>query len=159
MEQTLIGECEGVSQSYVSKELIKAKERYTREQVIEQTLDIWTAQEIQYIHFLPREIISDIQVLAFIENILGIFPIHPFFSILSTPTNLRIAALASLGIQNKRLMVLFNKNQPTISMTVKRSRERAMNTIRQTRYQDQDKEYRFKSVNKPFNFMKAGGIQ
>ena len=98
----------------------------------------------------------DIPVLAFIENILGVYPAHTFFQFTNISESLRIAALASLGIQNKRLVVLFNKNQPTVSMTVKRHSERAGTMQIAQRY---DKQPTYTLVQKPFQskFTKAGG--
>jgi hypothetical protein len=157
MEQSLIGECEGYSQSYVSKEIIKARKNVTRETMIQETEQLWSAEEIQYLQFLPREVIEDIPVLAFIENILGVVPLHPFFQYIDTSEQVRIAALSSLGIQHKRLQTLFHKNQSTISMVVKRSQERALAIERPHRY-EKTATYVFAMQESPFTFKKAGGI-
>jgi hypothetical protein len=157
MEQSLIAECEGISQSYVSKELMRGYEIVPRETFLAETNDIWTVQEIEFLHRLPREVIKDIPVLAFIEDILKVHPNHPFFVHVDTPTNLRIAALISLGIQNKRLMVLFDKSQPSISMYGKRYTQRILEMERTNRY-DQIGKYTLSQVAYPKKFTKAGGI-
>lgn len=157
MEQTLIGECEGVSQSYVSKELIKAREYVSRETVLEQTKDLFSPEEIQYIHFLPREILPDVAAIAFINNILGVYPIHGFFDYIDTATNARIAGLAWLGVQNKHICKLFKKNQPTVSMVVKRSVDRVPSITRPSRYEPV-KEYKLSHVpQETKKFLLAGG--
>lgn len=156
MEQTLIGELEGFSQSYISKELIIARQKVLKDTFIQQTSNLYTAQEVQYVQMLPRSIIGDMQVLAFIENVLGVTPIHPFFNHYDTPMNIRIAALASLGIQNKCLMVMFDKSQPNISMMVKRYSQKTIETQRDNRY-DKIPEYKLKEKSQLFNFIKAGG--
>jgi hypothetical protein len=156
MEQKLIGACEGISQSYVSKELIYARKTVPRETFLEQTSNIWTSEEIQFLQFLPREVVTDIQVLAFIEDILHVYPNHSFYQHYEAPINLRIAALASLGIQHKRVGEIFNKNQPTISMNVKRHMEKALETERPNRY---EKSPTYTLMQQPFQskFTKAGG--
>jgi predicted DNA-binding protein (UPF0251 family) len=158
LEQTFIGELEGVSQSYVSRELIEARKKVSRETFIQATEMLFTGDEIKFIQYLPREILSDMQCLAFIQDILGINPLHPFFMNYTTSENVRIAALASMGIQNKRLMEIFNKNQPTVSMIVKRSMERAIAMERTNRY-DVELNYRFEAPKLKFTFRKAGGIE
>jgi hypothetical protein len=159
LEQTAIAKMEGVSQSFISRELINARKTVSRETFEKETKDIYEPEEILYIQNLPREIINDMQVLAFIENILGVKPIHPFFNILSTSEGVRMAALSSLGIQNKRLMELFKRNQTAVSMNVKRHMERAMNLERPNRYETVQR-YVF-SYQAPLYepFKKAGGIE
>jgi hypothetical protein len=157
LEQTLIGELEGVSQSYVSRELIEARKIVSRETFIMETERLFTSEEIQFIQYLPREILSDMQCLAFIQDVIGVKPLHPFFTNYETSANLRIAALASLGIQNKRLVEIFNKNQPTVSMVVKRGLDRATTMERSNRY-DKEMNYKFAVQKTEFIFRKAGGI-
>ena len=159
MEQSLIAELEGVSQSYVSRELIEVRKTVSRETFEELTKDLYTPEEIEYIQRLPREIIKDMPVLAFIEDILGVHPTHPFFTIFDTSVGIRMAALSSLGIQNKCLMKLFGKNQSTTSMTVKRYAKRALELERLNRY-EQVERYVFQYQKSVYgNFRKAGGIE
>jgi hypothetical protein len=157
LEQSLIGELEGVSQSYVSKVIIEGRKTVSRETFIHATERLFTGEEIKFIQYLPRVILSDMQCLAFIQDILGIKPLHPFFINYTTSENIRIAALATLGIQNKRLMEIFKKNQPTISMVVKRNGDRVLGMDRSNRY-DVELDYRFEVQKTEFTFKKAGGI-
>lgn len=157
MEQSLIGKCEGVSQSYVSKMLIKARETVSRETLAKLEDDLYTPEEVQYIQYLPREVLPDIPAIAFINNILKVYPQHGFFSYLDTALNSRIVGLAWLGVQNKHICKLFNKNQPTVSMIVKRSLEKMPAIIRPARYEHVD-EYRLLPKPKKYNnFTLAGG--
>lgn len=158
LEQAVIGELEDVSQSYVSKEIIKTRKIVSRETLELETNELWSPEEIQYIHFLPREILPDIAAIAFINDILGYHPIHPFFDYMDTGANARIAALAWLGVMNKRLVEMFKKNQPTVSMIVKRSIGRVSTIERPTRYLPVS-EYRFynKDNIKSTKFLLAGG--
>lgn len=158
LEQTVIGELEGVSQSYVSKVIIAARKKVSRETLEDISL-VWTPDEIKYIHMLPRDILPDIPAIAFINNILGVNPIHGFFDYMNTNTNARIAGLAWLGVMNKRLMQLFGKNQSTISMVSKRMTEGIMKVQRINRYDHVDV---YKLTYKPRasntnKFIKAGG--
>ena len=157
LEQSVIGELEGFSQSYISKELRAARAYVSRETFIQATENLFTSDEIKFIHQLPREILPDMVCIAFIENLLGIKPVHPFFDFYDTSDNVRIAALAYLGIQQTRLVQIFKKNQTTISMIVKRSMDRVLEMERLNRY-EQTMDYRFEIVPQQYTFKLAGGI-
>lgn len=134
LEQKVIAEMEGCSQQLVSKVLVRARKQITEVELFNLSQLEFTPDEIKYIQMLPREILKDVECIAFINNILGIDVVHPFFMHFDYNDNLRIAALASLGVQNKRLMTLFNKSQPSVSMNVKRFMERATTLERNVRY-------------------------
>jgi hypothetical protein len=157
LEQTLIGELEGMSQSYVSKVIMNARKNIPRETYESAISDLFSPEEIQYIHMLPREILPDIPAIAFINNLLGVYPIHPFFDYIETTINARIAGLAWLGVMNKRIVEIFDKNQPTVSMIVKRQTDRIIKMERPNRY-DKVTHYRLHEHIKPYTkFIKAGG--
>ena len=156
LDQQTIAECEGVSQSYISRELLKARKIHDENTILELTHNLFSGEEIQYVHMLPREILNDIECIAFITDILKLHPYHPFFQFYETPINLKIAALASLGIQNKHIVALYNKPQSTVSMNIKRQSSIVENIKRDNRY-EKIAEYRFKQNALPFTFIKAGG--
>jgi hypothetical protein len=159
LEQSTIAELEDVSQSLVSKKLQEARKNVPRETLAFETSELWSDNEIKYIHMLPREILPDMVAIAFINNILGVYPVHGFFSYLDTSPNARIVALSWLGVQNKRLMEIFNKNQSTISMIVKRSTNKIINIQRVARYESVEN-YKLENEPKPVltkKFLLAGG--
>lgn len=160
LEQIVIGKLEGVSQSQVSKEILVARKNISPSNFKLVTKDLWSPEEIHYIHMLPREILPDIVAIAFINNILGVHPVHGFFDYMDTTVNARIAALAWLGVMNKRLVELFHKNQPTISMIVKRNMDRIITIQRVARY-EQANDYKLKESSlEPYSITKfdlAGG--
>lgn len=158
LEQIVIGQLEGVSQSQVSKVLLVARKEISFDELWERTNILWTGDEIKYIQMLPREILPDIPAIAFINNILGIYPNHGFFDYLDTAINARIVGAAWLGVMNKRLIEIFGKNQSTISMLVKRSIDRIPDIKRAARY-EQVTEYRFKPQVRPQKpFTVTGGM-
>ena len=158
LEQAAIGECEGRSQSYISKELIKARQSIPHQDFLNASEIQWTADELKYIQFLPREIITDVQVIAFINDVLGVEILHPFYMHFNHAIDIRIAALYSLGIQNKRLVQIYNRKQSSVSMIVKRSTEKALTLERNNRY-DSTADFVISQQRKHQNkFTLAGGI-
>jgi hypothetical protein len=156
LDQIAIGEMEGISQSYVSQLILKGKETISNEKYIAATDIQWSAEEIQYLQMLPREIISDIGVIAFINDILGVDVIHPFFQHYDYAINWRIAALGSMGIQNKKLVQIFKKSQPAVSMIIKRSHVKANSIQRENRYHKSG-DYRLSPQPYKRKFILAGG--
>jgi hypothetical protein len=123
-----------MSQSYVSRVIQQGKIKYGVTDLRTATGLYFSAEEIQYLQSLPREIIKDMELIAFVVDILGIRPLHPFYQLFESSPNVRIAALSNLGVQNKHLEQIFKKNQPTISMVIKRGAERAAKIEKLNRY-------------------------
>lgn len=134
IDQNTIGEIEGVGQSTVSRILNEAKIIVAPSKMREIRAIQFEPHEIKSIQLLPRAIIKDAQVIAFIENILNIYPIHSFYGTFENDTSIRIAALSSLGIQNKKLVELFDRSQPAVSMIVKRNKTKAERIERFNRF-------------------------
>lgn len=157
VRQSIVMECEGIShQSRVSNMIKKAKLQYGATDIKNVAAIQFNADEIKYIQMLPREIINDIQVIAFTNNILGLNVNHPLYSFFSHDVGIRIAALSDLGIRNKHLQYIFNKSQPNITMTVKRKLKRSREIERIARY---DKTAPFVIVPQTYkqSFIMAGG--
>jgi hypothetical protein len=159
LDQITIGECEGLTQPSVSRLLTEANILVPDSNINElKQTSLFQPHEIRWLQSLPREVLSDIQLIAFVENILEIYPLHSFYTNFESGISLRIAALSSLGVQNKCLQAMFNKSQPTISMTAKRNMERMLKMERYNRYEFPG-ELTFKQigVNAPQKFYLAGG--
>jgi transcriptional regulator len=154
LSQEVIADMEDCSQQWVSSQIIKG--RMNPQQVIEDTLDLqFSIDEIRYIQFLPREIIKDIEVIAFVNNILGLEVYHPFYQHYDHVANMRIAALAGLGVQNKHLERMFKKTQSGVSMIVKRMTPK-LNIERGNRY-DSTAPFQIGVQKRKTNFLLAGG--
>lgn len=157
MKQEDVAACENVSQPVVSR-LIKIGSLMTtindmRDYMYQNT----TTDEIQYLQKLPRDILSDVQLIAFVTDLIGIKPLHSLYTSFDHKEPLRIAALASLGVQNKRLQQIYNKSQAGISMIVKRQTEKALSVERFNRY-DFIGDFAFKPrVESTTTFTLAGG--
>lgn len=155
MEQDDLATHLGKSQSYVSITLKKARaERGTTPIEIE-----WEPDELKLIQFAPRELFTDNEVAAFIIDILQLEVNHPFFNFHNYSESVRIPALHSLGIRQRRLMEMFNKKQSTLSMFLKGAS--VQNFERTGRY-DKTANYTFKTrVKKTIHdkpkFIQAGG--
>lgn len=158
IDQNTIGEIENLAQSSVSRILNEAKIIIPEHEMQNIKKIQFLPNEIRYIQSLPRAIIKDAQVIAFVENILKVYPMHSFYATFDNDTNIRIAALASLGVQNKNLVELFNKSQPAVSMMVKRNQTKALRIERFNRY-DFPSELVFKKegVNTQSKITLAGG--
>lgn len=156
LEQTVIGELEDKSQSYISKTLVSARKSIPQQVFDIQTENLFSAAEIEYLQFLPRSIVMDLPILSFIKDVLQVEPIHPFFIFYDDAVNVRIAALSSLGIQHKCLQKLFGKSQPTISMIVKRNRNKAITFERANRYEKQS-DYKLKPKKYVSPYLMSGG--
>lgn len=131
--QTFIAEFERINQSQISRIYNAAKIKYGKTNIRETAGVHFSEEEIYYLMQLPREIIADMELVAFVLHVLGLRPRHPFFDVHESNST-QIAALASLGVQNKHLVDIFNKTQPTISMAVKRNLERVKRIERVTRF-------------------------
>jgi predicted transcriptional regulator len=142
LDQGTIAELEHISQPNVSRQIKKARESKSAENMI---LD-FTAEELKFVQSLPRDIISDMQLIAFYNNILKLRISHPFFSSVGNIDQLRICALASLGVMNKKLEKMFNKTQATISMTIKRNSEKAAKVNRPMRFDTSSSVYDIEKI-------------
>jgi hypothetical protein len=158
MEQAMIGLCEGKSQGYVSTALKQANATVPDQSFKDNTANLFTAEEIKNIQFLPRDIIGDVQFIAFVNDILQLEIIHPFFQFYTYKTNTRITALSNMGVRQIRLQEIFKKSQSSISMLVKRLKDSVDKYEQESRY-DNTAEYRLvvKSIVVPNKFIPAGG--
>jgi hypothetical protein len=120
MEQTAIAKCEYRSQGFISTALKQARGRIPEQSFKDNINNLFSVDEIKKLQFMPRIIIGDVQVMSFIMDVLGLEIAHPFFQFYVYQTNTRITALAKMGVRQVRLQEIFNKNQSTISMTIKR---------------------------------------
>lgn len=157
LDQAKIGDLEGCSQSFVSKRLIAARSKIPHQDLINASAIQFTEDEIKYLQFMPRELIADTQIVAFVNDVLGLEILHPFYSFTNRDVNVRVAALFALGVQNKRLMQIYGKSQAGISMTVKRNIERAMEIKRESRY-DNTAIFKIMPKKQTNKFISAGGI-
>lgn len=137
MEQADIGLCENMSQSNVSRELKAARLRHGKRDDLKMIQ--FDGEEIKMIQALPREVLTDTQCIAFVHDVLGIYPIHPFYDLFNHNTQFRIVALYQLGMSGKKLSEIFGKAQSTISMMVKRHEERTPKLERGMRNDNLDK--------------------
>jgi predicted transcriptional regulator len=142
LDQGTIAELEHISQPNVSRQIKKARESKSAENMI---LD-FTAEELKFVQSLPRDIISDMQLIAFYNNILKLRISHPFFSSVGNIDQLRICALASLGVMNKKLEKMFNKTQATVSMIIKRNSEKAAKVNRPMRFDTSSSVYDIEKI-------------
>jgi hypothetical protein len=154
LNQAAIADIEGCSQQHVSAQIIKG--RMNSSKLIEDTLDLqFTVDEIRYIQFLPREIIKDVEVVSFVNNILGLEVYHPFYQHYDHVASMRIAALAGLGVQNKHLERMFNRSQSGVSMIIKRYQTK-LDVERPNRY-DATAPFQLAVQKRKTNFLLAGG--
>lgn len=135
LPQKLIAECEGVSQATISRLLQEAREKTGQTALVNASSIQFTGEEIAYIQALPRDVIKDAPLIAFVNNILNLNVYHSFYSGFVHNDQIRIAALSLLGIQNKHLEKLFKKSQPTVSMIIKRYKTKAEAIERSVRYE------------------------
>ena len=77
-------------------------------------------------------------MIVFVEHILGIKPAHVFYELYFGSVTTRIAALASLGIQNIHIAKLFGKTQPAVSNIIKRTSKDKYTLVRDMRYNISD---------------------
>lgn len=134
LPQKLIAECEQTSQAAVSYMLRGAWMRISPKDLANASAIQFTPDEIAHIQSLPRDVIKDAPLIAFVNNILNLDVMHPFYSAFAKNEQIRIAALSLLGIQNKHLEKVFKKKQSTVSMIIKRFKEKAEAIERSTRY-------------------------
>lgn len=141
LDQGTIADLEFLTQPNVSRYIKKARETKSAKDMI---LD-FTAEELKFVQSLPREIITDMQLIAFYTHILKLRISHPFFANLSDDS-LKISALASLGIMNKKLEELFGKSQAAVSMIIKRTTERSANVQRSMRFDTESTVYEIEKI-------------
>jgi hypothetical protein len=115
LPQTLIGACEGISQARVSYVLKEAKILYGAINVAEHASVVFTPKEIESIQKLPVDVLTDIQLLAFVNNVLDLVVNHLFYNVTNANVNSRASALGSLGIQKQHIAKLFNRTPSSIS--------------------------------------------
>lgn len=161
MEQATIGQCEGKSQAYVSIALKQANSTVPDQSFKDNTANLFTVEEIKYIQFLPRDIISDVQCIAFVNDLLGLDVLHPFFQFYTYKSNTRLTSLHSMGVRQARLMEIFNKNQSTVSLVIKRLKDSIDKYKHENRYDD-TANYKLvvksaKELVVPNKFIPAGG--
>lgn len=134
LPQTIIAECEQTSQAAISNMLREARIKISTKDLANASAIQFTGEEIAYIQSLPRDVIKDAPLIAFVNNILRLNVYHPFYSGFAKNEQIRIAALSLLGIQNKHLEKVFKKKQSTVSMIIKRFRDKAEAIERSIRY-------------------------
>lgn len=158
LNQDGIAECEEISQSVVSRRLKEARRKINLYELYHGRLFTITSEEIMHLQALPREILNDSQLIAFVTDILRIYPTHNFYSNFEYNSSLKCAALYSLGVQNKRLQTLYKRSQAAVSMSVRRTLEKAMKVERFNRYDlNVPLTLQEKGMNARPNFIKAGG--
>jgi predicted transcriptional regulator len=152
LEQSELAKYVGKSQGYISVHLKKTR---TKRGAIPFTID-WEVDELKMIQFLPRELLTDNQVIAFFMDILQLDINHPFFNFYNHPERNRILALHSLGVRQKRIVELFTKTQPAVSMMIN---SQSLKEHEQVGRYDKTAKYTFKPrVEVPKNkFIPAGG--
>jgi predicted transcriptional regulator len=141
LDQVTIAELENLTQPNVSRYMKKARETKAAKDLI---LD-FTAEELKFVQSLPREIITDMQLISFYTYILKLKISHPFFLNLSDES-LKISALASLGIMNKHLENMFGKSQAAVSMIIKRTSDRATKVQRSMRFDTSSIVYKIEKI-------------
>jgi predicted transcriptional regulator len=141
LDQGTIAELEYLTQPNVSRYMKKARETKAAKDLI---LD-FTEQELKFVQSLPRDIITDVQLIAFYTHILKLKISHPFFMDLSDES-LKISALASLGIMNKHLENMFGKSQAAVSMIIKRTSERSAKVRRSMRFDTASVVYKIEKI-------------
>jgi predicted transcriptional regulator len=141
LDQGTIAELEYLTQPNVSRYMKKARETKAAKDLI---LD-FTEQELKFVQSLPRDIITDVQLIAFYTHILKLKISHPFFMDLSDES-LKISALASLGIMNKHLENMFGKSQAAVSMIIKRTSDRSAKVQRSMRFDTNSTVYKIEKI-------------
>jgi predicted transcriptional regulator len=141
LDQGTIAELEHLTQPNVSRYMKKARETKSAVDII---LD-FTKEELQFIQSLSREVITDIQIIAFYQHILKLKINHPFFLTYGDEL-LRIAALSSLGVMNKHLEGLFGKSQAAVSMIIKRNAEKSAKIQRNLRFDTNSTVYQIEKM-------------
>jgi predicted transcriptional regulator len=141
LDQCTIAELEYLTQPNVSRYMKKARETKAAKDLI---LD-FTAEELKFVQSLPRDIITDVQLISFYTHILKLKISHPFFMDLSDES-LKISALASLGIMNKHLENMFGKSQAAVSMIIKRTSDRAAKVQRSMRFDTNSTVYKIEKI-------------
>lgn len=153
MEQKDIGECEGLSQSQISRDLKAARLRLGQRDDLKMIQ--FDGEDIKRIQALPREVFSDVQCIAFVHDILGVYPIHAFYDLYNHNTQNRIVALNKLGIPGTKLAKVYGKASSTISMMVKRHEDRVQKLERGFRYDHLDQPLRLR----PERYVETGRVR
>jgi hypothetical protein len=90
--------------------------------------------DLRALHELPREVLPDITLIAFVQDVLKLDSWHVFYQWYGTPSQ-RMAALHHLGMKNLRIAQIFGKTSGTVSMAVKRFYTKTINLERPKRYE------------------------
>lgn len=156
LDQKTIAHVEGRSQPYISGALRKARNNVNVENFQKSTDFKFEAHEIKQVQFLPRDMITDTQVMAFIVDLLGVQVSHPFYNYYSHNPTTRMIALSSLGIQQKKLAQIYKKSQNNISMQVKKGLDKVLAIEYVGRYDD-TAPFMLIEKKEPNKFIPAGG--
>lgn len=160
-DQATIAECEKSSQPMISRQLSKAKLKFSERDIENLAVLSFSVEELKYVQSLPRNVLPDAQLISFIHDILKINISHPFYSAFGHGDNIKITALSQLGIMNKRIEKIYNKTQAGVSMIIKRNLERAAQIERPMRYDLESSVYTIEPITKTTQasdkFTLAGG--
>lgn len=114
LQQLDIADIEGISQPQISR-VIGVVKQYG----VEIPKPVFTDLDLQRLHDLPREVLSDIALISFVQDVLKLDSWHVFYQWLGTPSQ-RMAALSTIGIKNMRIAEIFGKTSGTVSVATKR---------------------------------------
>jgi hypothetical protein len=129
LPQSLVGECEGLSQTRVSIRLKEAREKYKGVD-IKAEIDIkFTPKEIKALQDYPNDVLTDVQLVSFVEHVLEIEVNHLFYQMMNQNKGFRMSALASLGMQQNHVSRIFKKIPSTISLLMAKRGERANGSL------------------------------
>jgi transcriptional regulator len=157
LPQGLIADCEGTSQSAISRVLKDGRQHVSKEDIINFTAIRWSSEELKAIQFLSRDVITDAEVFSFMNDILQLEISHIFFKSYRPSELKRIAALARLGVRVGHIAKMFNRSAANTSGIVKRNSSN-FNFPMSNRYSEN---YDYKVGNKAHiksKFIRAGGI-
>lgn len=125
LDQNIIAEIEDVSQSKVSRGIKAAKLVNGTDMSRLYDTVTFIGEEIQLLHALPRTVLSDLELLSFVYDILEVRPnaMPMFYNLAIIHEKARATALFNMGIMSKFLAEKFGKRQNTFSMFVKSGME------------------------------------
>ena len=123
LPQLLMAECEGLSQSKVSRNLKAARKHFGEINVKDETLLDFTPEEIKQLQEYPTDILSDVQLVTFVHHVLDLEVHHLLYTMMTRNVKFRIPALCSLGIQQIRVAELLNRTQASVSQMMKVRRD------------------------------------
>jgi hypothetical protein len=129
LPQSHIAFCEGLSQSRVSRNLLAARKKFGVIDVKAETAVQFTPKEIMELQKLPREELSDVQLVSFVHHILDLEVNHLLYKMMNHNVRYRAPSLCALGIQQKHVAALFKQTPSSISIMMKRRGERATGDV------------------------------